>query len=145
MIRCMLNTDFLAEVLTLQMSLIRAGRAFITDSSLKGPNGIIIVDLDTGKSRRRLHDHPSTKAEKNFLPIVEGRPLMDRPKPGERDVHDVGSDGIAIGHDGKHLYYCPLASRHLYRVPTEALLDEKPSDERARASGGGPRRPRIRV
>ncbi|MDQ3873681.1 MAG: major royal jelly family protein, partial [Thermoproteota archaeon] len=49
----------------------REGVAFITDSSQKGPNGIIIVELDSeGRSWRRLNDHPSTKAEdlKNFLP-----------------------------------------------------------------------------
>lgn len=106
-----------------------AGVAYITDSAQKGPNGIIVVDLDTGKSRRRLNDHPSTKAVKDFLPIVEGRPVMER-KPNEPPKHiTMGSDGIAISHDGKHLYYCPLASRHLYRVPTDALLDEKLSDE----------------
>lgn len=106
-----------------------AGVAYITDSSGNGPNGIIVVDLDSGKSRRRLNDHPSTKAVKNFLPIVEGRPLMER-KPNVLPKHlSLGSDGIAISHDGKHLYYCPLASRHLYRVPTDALLDEKRSDD----------------
>jgi sugar lactone lactonase YvrE len=106
-----------------------AGVAYITDSAQKGLNGIIVVDLGTGKSRRRLNDHSSTKADKDFLPIVEGRPLMER-KPGEPPKHmSMGSDGIAIGHDGKHLYYCPLASRHLYRVSTDALLDEKASDE----------------
>ena len=107
----------------------RAGVAYITDSAQHGPNGIIVVDLETGKSRRRLNDHPSTKPEKNFLPIVEGRPLMER-KPGQPPRHlAMGSDGIAISHDGKHLYYCPLSSRHLYRVPTDALLDESASDE----------------
>ena len=39
------------------------GMAFITDSSQMGPNGIIVVDLASGRSWRRLHDHPSTKAE----------------------------------------------------------------------------------
>ena len=39
-----------------------AGTAFITDSSDQGPNGIIVVDLATGESWRRLHEHPSTKA-----------------------------------------------------------------------------------
>ena len=107
----------------------KAGVAYITDSSGEGPNGIIVVDLDSGTSKRRLHDHPSTKAVKNFLPFVEGRPLMER-KPDEAPKHlALGSDGIAIGHDGRHLYYCPLASRHLYRVPTDALLDDMAMDE----------------
>jgi len=106
----------------------KAGVAYITDSSLQGPNGLIVVDLATGKSWRRLENHPSTRADKNFLPIVEGRPLMNRPKGGKPTHMTVGSDGIAISHDGKYLYYCPLSSRRLYRVRTEALLDEKASD-----------------
>src|SRR5947208_2472971 len=44
-------------------------------------------------------------------------------------IVDLGSDGIAISHDGKYVYYCPLASRHLYRVGTDALLDEQKSDQ----------------
>jgi sugar lactone lactonase YvrE len=107
----------------------KAGVAYIIDSAQNGPNGIIVVDLDSGKSWRRLNDHPSTKAAKNFLPIVEGRPFMER-KPGKQPKHlTMGSDGIAIGHDGKHLYYCPLAGRHLFRVSTEALLNEKATED----------------
>jgi hypothetical protein len=37
------------------------GMAFITDSAQKGPNGIIIVDLASGQSWRRLHDHPQIR------------------------------------------------------------------------------------
>lgn len=103
----------------------KAGVAYITDSSTNGPNGLIVVDLDSGNSRRCLHDHPSTKPDQNFLPIVEGRPLLNRPKERRPTHMTFGSDGIAIGHDGKHLYYCPLSSRRLYRVATDALLDEK--------------------
>ena len=107
------------------------GVAYVTDSSAKGPNGIVVVDLDTGKSWRRLHDHPSTKADKKFQPIVEGRPLMERPKVGKPKHLTLGSDGIAISHDGKHLYYCPLCSRRLYRVATAALAAD--ADEKAQA------------
>ena len=55
------------------------GMAFITDSAQKGPNGVIVVDLASGESWRRLHDHPSTKAEElqTFLPIVEGRLFLE--------------------------------------------------------------------
>jgi sugar lactone lactonase YvrE len=53
----------------------KEGMAYITDSAQNGPNGIIVVDLASGQSWRRLHDHPSTKAEdlRTFLPIVEGQ------------------------------------------------------------------------
>lgn len=91
----------------------KGGIAYITDSADKGPNGIVVVDLDSGKSWRKLHDHPSTKADPAFKPIVEGRTMQ----------LGMGADGIAISADGKTLFYCPLASRHLYSVSTDLLAD----------------------
>ncbi|WP_207461180.1 L-dopachrome tautomerase-related protein [Azospirillum sp. SYSU D00513] len=101
------------------------GMAFITDSSDQGPNGIIVVDLASGESWRRLHEHPSTKAETppGFLPIVEGRPLMQRQPDGTAKPVTMGADGIAISADGQRLFYCPLASRRLYSVSVDALTD----------------------
>lgn len=109
------------------------GMAFITDSAQKGPNGIIIVDLASGDSWRRLHDHPSTKAEKieTFLPIVEGRPFLEHQPDGSvNQGASMGSDGIAISADGKRLYYCPLASRKLYSVDTNSLADRTLDDQK---------------
>jgi sugar lactone lactonase YvrE len=105
------------------------GLAFLTDSSDSGPNGIVVVDLDTSEAWRKLNDHPSTKAQQNFAPIVEGKPLMAR-IPGKPQAYvKVGSDGIAISGDKETLYYCPLISRHLYSVSVDALADRKMSDE----------------
>jgi sugar lactone lactonase YvrE len=107
----------------------KEGVAYITDSSGNGPNGIIVVDLATGKTWRRLNDHSSTKADKNFMPVVEGRILMEKPKPDAPEKHfGLGTDGIALSHDGQKLYYCPLASRHIYSVSAEALSDPDMSD-----------------
>ncbi|WP_239174452.1 major royal jelly family protein [Actinoplanes cyaneus] len=106
------------------------GMAFITDSSDQGPNGIIVVDLGTGESWRRLHEHPSTKAEPltAFRPVVEGRYFLERPADGDPQPVTMGSDGIAIGHDGQRLYYCPLASRRLHSVSVDALCDRALDD-----------------
>lgn len=108
------------------------GMAFITDSAQKGPNGIIVVDLASGESWRRLHDHASTKAEKlqTFLPIVEGRPFLEHQPDGSvKQGASMGSDGIAISSDGTRLYYCPLGSRKLYSVDTDALCDRSLDDK----------------
>lgn len=101
------------------------GMAFITDSADKGPNGLIVVDLASGESWRRLNDHPSTKAESlsDFLPIVEGKPFLERPESGFPKPVTMGADGIALNADGTRLYYCPLASRNLYSVSVDALVD----------------------
>ena len=108
-----------------------AGVAYITDSSDSGPNGIIVVDLASGRAWRRLHDHPSTKAEplQDFRPIVEGRPFLERPADGDAKPVSMGSDGIAISGDGSRLYYCPLISRRWYSVSTDALVDRSVPDE----------------
>lgn len=106
----------------------KAGMAFITDSSTNGPNGIIVVDLDSGKAWRRLNDHPSTKAQPFFQPIVEGEPMLLRSAGKKPQKMTVGSDGIAISPDGRTLYYSPLCSRRLYSVSIDALADPSKSE-----------------
>ena len=102
-------------------------RAYITDSSDSGPNGLVVVDLTSGESWRRLNDHPSTRATSNFAPIVEGQPLMAR-EPGKPAYLKMGSDGIALSGDKKTIFYCPLISRHLYSVNAEVLRNRNKSD-----------------
>jgi sugar lactone lactonase YvrE len=101
------------------------GFAYITDSSDTGPNGIIVVDLASGESWRCLHDHPTTVAEQlpDYMPVVEGRPMMQRNPDGTTAPMTMGADGIAIAADGERLYYCKLTGRRLYSVSTEALRD----------------------
>ena len=104
------------------------GMAFITDSSSSGANGIIVVDLASGKSWRRLNDHPSTKPAPGFVPVVEGEILQLR-IPGQPPMpFGVGADGIAISPDGKTLFYCPLTSRHIYSVSVDTLADKNRTD-----------------
>lgn len=101
------------------------GMAFITDS---GANAIIVVDLASGKSWRRLSDRPSTKPEAAFLPVVEGEIMLTR-LPGKAPARlEVGADGIAISADAKTLYYCPLMGRHLYSVSVDALADRSKTE-----------------
>lgn len=112
----------------------KEGMAFITDSSARGQNGIIVVDLASGQSWRRLHRHPSTLPEPQFVPTVEGEPMMAR-QPGQGEAYiTVGADGIAITPDGKTLYYRPLMGHHLYSVSVDALADRKQTDEQVAAT-----------
>lgn len=89
--------------------------AYITDS---GSGAILTVDLGSGRIRRLLADHPSTKSEGVVL-TIGGKPWLRDGKP--MDVH---ADGIALTPDGEYLYYQALTGRHLYRIPTRALRDE---------------------
>ena len=105
------------------------GFAYITDSSDKGPNGIVVVDLATGKSWRRLNNHVSTLPEPGFVLVAEGKPLYQT-EPG-RPARAVrfGADGIAIAADGSKLYYCTVSSTKLYSVSTAALRNLALSDD----------------
>ncbi len=106
------------------------GYAFITDSSGVGPNAIIVVDLATGRARRRLNNHPSVRPEPKFVPTVDNEPLYQQPKGQKPKFLGLGSDGIAI--TPTRLFYCPLASRRLYSASLQAL--ESGSDEAVRNS-----------
>jgi sugar lactone lactonase YvrE len=106
------------------------GVAYITDSSVRGPGAILVVDIESGISWRKLSGHRSTSPDPAFIPIVEGERLAVREKGKAPAPFEVASDGIALSSDGRTLYYCPLSSRHLYSVPTALLLDRS-DNERA--------------
>jgi sugar lactone lactonase YvrE len=109
----------------------REGMAFITDS---GANAIIVVDLASQQSWRRLNGHASTQPDPEFVPAVEGQ-IMQMRLPGQAPAKlEVGADGIAISADGKTLYYCPLIGRHLYSVSVDALADRTKSDAEVAAT-----------
>ncbi|MGC0379705.1 L-dopachrome tautomerase-related protein [Streptomyces sp. SAI-229] len=99
------------------------GYAYLTDATPDGPNGLIVVHLASGRSWRVLNDAPSTRPEPGFVPVIEGRPLLNRPDAsGAGTPVGIGADGIALSPDGEWLYYCPLSSRKLYAVRTKDLV-----------------------
>jgi sugar lactone lactonase YvrE len=103
---------------------LRPGRdvAYIVDSSNEGRNGFIMLNLTDGSSWRRLTQHPSVLRTYNALPSYQGHPFYYR-NPGMGVGHQQeGLDGIQISPDGNHIYYSPLTSQNLYRIPTANLL-----------------------
>ncbi|MGE8114378.1 L-dopachrome tautomerase-related protein [Pseudomonas sp. NPDC086566] len=107
----------------------KEGTAYVTDSSVKGPGGIIVLDLASGTATRRLSGAKSTSVDPEFRPVIEGKPaLITRDAQGKSGLLTVASDGIALSSDGKTLYFCPLSSRHLYSVPTALLRDPTVSE-----------------
>jgi len=92
--------------------------AYITDS---GTGAIVVVDLDSGGSRRVLAGNPSTKAEPGYVPVIDGKELRDE----NGNVPQIHVDGIAIDAEGEYLYYHALTARTLYRIKTAFLKDPK--------------------
>jgi sugar lactone lactonase YvrE len=104
------------------------GFAYITDSSAEGANGIIVVDLASGKSWRKLNDDRSVRADPDFVAVMDGQPFMLRKPREDPKKVSVGSDGIAMGARRERLWFCPLASRQLCSVSLNLLSDEKSTD-----------------
>jgi sugar lactone lactonase YvrE len=120
-----LSTTYLNDV-RFDLRQGKAGIAYITDSSV--PGGIIMVDLDSGDSWRKLTGHYSTLPDPAFIPVVEGERLAVREAGKPPGPVSFASDGIALSADGATLYYCPLSSRHLFSVPTALLRDRSASE-----------------
>jgi sugar lactone lactonase YvrE len=91
------------------------GVAYITDSSTNGRNGIIVVDLGTGRSWRHLDMHPSTLPEEGFVSAYDGRvfyPVMPAgPLAGVYSQLTVGSDGIALSAGPSRACPCTMRAR----------------------------------
>lgn len=96
--------------------------AYITDS---GTGAIVVVDLKSGKSWRRLSGHPSTRAEPGYVPVIGGKELRDE----SGQVPQIHADGIAIDAEGEYLYYHALIAKTLYRIRTSALTDPGITEE----------------
>ena len=98
----------------------RNQKVYITDSGL---GAIVVLDLKTGKARRLLDQHSSTKAENVYLQIGGKKWLQNGKQP------QVHSDGIALNLEEGMLYYHALTGYTLYRIPVDALNNASLSRE----------------
>ncbi|PKQ63805.1 hypothetical protein BZG02_07190 [Labilibaculum filiforme] len=89
--------------------------AYLTDS---GNGAIIVLNLQSGESRRLLDNHYSTESEVDSL-------ICD----GHQWKNSVHSDGIALSTDRNYLFYTALTGHSLYQIPTADLLNETLSEE----------------
>jgi sugar lactone lactonase YvrE len=89
--------------------------AYLTESQ---GGAIIVLDLTTGKARRRLGSSPSTKSDPAYTFRIAGKEFRNGKGPVK-----INADGIALTPDGQYLYYKPLTDARLYRIATKHLLD----------------------
>jgi sugar lactone lactonase YvrE len=84
------------------------GSIYLTDS---GHAGLIVLTMETGKAKRVLDNHASTKAEVDHLTIN-----------GKEWKNTVHSDGIALNPINKKLYFHALTGYSLYEIDVQTLL-----------------------
>jgi sugar lactone lactonase YvrE len=93
--------------------------AYLTNAGHRG--GLVVLDLQSGKSRMLLSNDKSAVADsKQHLMIGDKQAL----KPDGSPLV-IQTDGIALSPDRQFLYYRPLTDHNYWRIPTAALRDAK--------------------
>jgi DNA-binding beta-propeller fold protein YncE len=85
---------------------------------------LVVVDLNSGESRRVLQEHSSVQAEP-LDTLIEGKPLMltiDREK-GTQIPSRWGVNGIAIDPAQEWVYYAPMTGTSVYRISARDLAN----------------------
>ncbi|TWR25968.1 gluconolactonase [Mucilaginibacter achroorhodeus] len=95
--------------------------AYLSDPGLKA---IVVLDLNTGKSRIVLRNDKSTLATPGFKLHLDGKDVVD--DSGKPFVSNV--NGIALTHDNKWFYFRAINQTKLYRIATEYLANITLSD-----------------
>lgn len=95
--------------------------AFITDSGL---GALLVVDLESGATRRFLDGHLALRADPALVPVIGGREW----RLPDGQVPQVHADGIAFDHEAGRLYLHALTGRRLWSLPTDVLRDPGADD-----------------
>ncbi|MEN9520563.1 MAG: hypothetical protein RLZZ381_3151 [Cyanobacteriota bacterium] len=90
---------------------------YLTDTAGGDNSALIVVDLNTGFSRRVLEGDVSTRPEDIPL-IVDERVINMAGKPAQ-----VGANPITVDPNNEWVYYAPMSGTSLYRIATVDLLD----------------------
>jgi sugar lactone lactonase YvrE len=99
------------------------GYAYLTNIGNKG--SLVVLNLATGESRQVLVGDRSTEADPKQHLMINGQPALRQ----DGSVVEIHADGIALSPDAQWLWYRPLTDHNYWRVPTEALIDQKLSAE----------------
>jgi sugar lactone lactonase YvrE len=88
-------------------------------------SALVVVDMETGTSRRILQGHSTVVPEP--LPIVIGDTTMAVDEEG-KGKPSIGVDAITIDTKSEWVYYGAAQSTSLWRIRTADLADESLSD-----------------
>ncbi|GAB3640232.1 SMP-30/gluconolactonase/LRE family protein [Spirosoma arcticum] len=90
--------------------------AYLSDAKR---GAIVVLDLNTGKSRSVLEGDKSTKAAPEYKLTIDGQEVKD--DKGKSFSSNV--NGIALTDDFRYLYYRPITQTKLFRIATEHLTN----------------------
>ena len=96
---------------------------YITDTANHVDSALIVIDLETGRTRRVLEGSEFTRAEDTPM-IIDGKEVLLGGNPAK-----IGVNPITVDPTNTWVYFAPMTSTSMYRVRTADLLDESLSDE----------------
>lgn len=102
------------------------GAITIADFGSDSP-ALVVVDLETGFSRRVLEGHPAVLPADAPL-VIEGRPLRLMTPDGPVEPK-IGVNPITIDPTNSWVYFGAMHGRDLWRLPARALADPTLGDE----------------
>jgi hypothetical protein len=104
----------------------------IVSDPANGSNAaLILLDRSSGISRRILQGHSSLIPDRS----VALRPQAYGPRKrldGSATLPHTGVRALGLDKGAKWLYYCPVQTRQLYRLPMALLRDRKKSEDTLR-------------
>lgn len=96
--------------------------AYLSDP---GQAAIVVLDLETGKSRLALAGSEATSADPAVVLSYDGKEM--RNESGAPFVSHV--NGIALTKDNKYFYFKPINKKNLFRIETRYLADAALQDD----------------
>ncbi|SFU37219.1 Major royal jelly protein [Pustulibacterium marinum] len=100
---------------------LKRNLAYLSDP---GQAGIVVLNLQTGKTRTVLQNSKYTKADAIVI-TYNGDEMKDKNgKPFSSNVN-----GIALTKDYQYFYFKPINKEHLFRIETKYLADENLDNE----------------
>ncbi|GDY25096.1 periplasmic protein [Agarivorans sp. Toyoura001] len=118
--------DFALDTLRQQM--------YIADTSLGNLYGeaapaFVVVDLVTGESRRVLQSHKALLSPEHEVRI-DNAPMATKRENGNLDALYLGLNPITIDANNQWLYFGSVNGSAIYRIPAQALANEKLSADK---------------
>lgn len=97
---------------------------YVSDPADGVSSAILVVNTQTGLTRRVLEGHRSVQKEPNVALQLDGRSVLARRPDGEIATPLTGVSPLAIDRRGVWLYYGPRNGSSLFKIKTELLRDQ---------------------
>lgn len=112
---------------------IKRNKMYIADTTLgnlvgKSKSAFVIVDLETGKSRRVLEGNRALMSPEYKL-VINGSTMGAKREDGSKDPLYLGLNPIAIDGDNEWVYFGTVNGSKIYRIPASVLADDKATAE----------------